>query len=105
MSLTPHVTEDEVAVMLSLSSAEPWAFDSDQWQNLFRFKFALSDFKPETLEQALNSVASRLASNNAASHNLMTLAYHVAYRLERVYYFNVDDVAMTTNAVVGTHLQ
>lgn len=95
-------TADEAENLASFSSETAWAYDSDKWQGLFRYKFALWEAGGR-LKADLADYCARLSTNNEKSHNLTTLAAHVAARLGKCWYFNGTDIELSTSAVVCTN--
>jgi hypothetical protein len=98
--LSAYLQADEAEALASFSSETPWPVDSDKWLSLFRFKFALWEAGPR-LATDLGPYVTRLATNNAASNNLSTLAVIIATRLGKCWYFNGTDIDLTTSAVVS----
>ena len=84
---TSQFTDAEAALLAGFASAAPWAFDAPQWLDLLSLKHRLTDLEAPALRAALGATCAAAARNGAASHNVATLAAHVAARLESSWHF------------------
>ncbi len=94
------LTGSELECFAQVVDEKPWSIDDERWESLLRLKSHPWLLAPETLMSDFAGLASLLAVNDEKSHNLSTLAVHVASRLPRVQQFYRTEIEQTIAGVV-----